>query len=135
MATAADDADSQGRFQAFIKSLDKAGWTQGKNVRIESRWFAGDPDRVRAYAAELLSLRPNIILANTALALEPLKTATDSIPIVFVLVYDPATSGFVSSLAHPEGNITGPTLGELSLGGKMLEALNQVAPEIDHVSL
>lgn len=135
MATAADDPDSQDRFQTFLRSLDKAGWTQGKNIRIESRWLAGDPDRARAYAAELLGQKPNVILANTVLALEPLKTATDSIPIVFVLVYDPVTSGFVSSLAHPGGNITGFTLGEFSLGGKMLEALNQVAPEIDHVSV
>ena len=85
--------------------------------------------------AELLSLRSNIILANTALALQPLKNATDAIPIVFLLVYDPVTSGFVSSLAHPRGNITGSTLGEFSLGGKMMECLNQVAPEIDHVSV
>ena len=135
MATAADDPDSQDRFQAFLKSLDNAGWRQGKNLRVENRWIAGDPDRARAYAAELVGMRPNVILANTALALQPLKNETDSIPIVFVLVYDPVTSGFVSSLAHPGGNVTGFTLGEFSLGGKMMEALNQVAPEIDHVSV
>jgi putative tryptophan/tyrosine transport system substrate-binding protein len=106
----------------------------GRKARTFGLRVAGsDPDRARVYAAELLSQRPNIILANTALALQPLKTATDLIPIVFVLVYDPVTSGFVSSLAHPGGNITGFTLGEFSLGGKMMEALNQVAPEIDHV--
>ena len=135
IATAEDDPDSLDRYRAFVQALQKAGWTDGSNVRIESRWISGDPERARKYATELVGLSPNVILANTALALQPLRQETSTIPIVFVLVYDPVTSGFVSSLAQPGGNMTGFTLGEFSLGGKMMEALKEVATEVDHVAV
>ena len=104
-------------------------------MRIESRWIGGDPEQARIYAAELVRLKPNVILANTALALQPLNKETNSISIVFVLVYDPVTSGFVSSLAHPGGNMTGFTLGEFPLGGKMMETLKAVAPDVNDVAV
>ena len=135
MATSEDDPDSKARLLAFIQGLNASGWTEGRNMRVESRWIGGDPERARLLVAELVSLKPSVILANTAMALQPLNRATNTISIVFVLVYDPVTSGFVSSLAHPGGNMTGFTLGEFPLGGKMLETLKAVASQIDHVAV
>jgi putative ABC transport system substrate-binding protein len=135
MATVADDPDSNDRLQAFLQGLHAAGWTEGRNLRVESRWIGADPDRARAYAAELVRLKPNVILANTAMALQPLSRETSSVSIVFVLVYDPVTSGFVTSLAHPGGNMTGFTLGEFPLGGKMMETLKAVATDVDQVAV
>jgi putative ABC transport system substrate-binding protein len=135
MATAEDDPESKARIKAFLQALHAAGWTEGRNMRVESRWIGGDPERARIYAAELVRLKPNVILANTAMALQPLNRETSSISIVFVLVYDPVASGFVSSLAHPEGNMTGFTLGEFPLGGKMMETLKAVATEVNHVAV
>ena len=135
MATAEDDPESKSRFQALLQGLHAAGWSEGRNMRVESRWIGGDPERARRYAAELVGLKPNVILANTAMALQPLNQATNSISIVFVLVYDPVTSGFVSSLAYPGGNMTGFTLGEFPLGGKMMETLKAVATEVNHVAV
>ena len=100
MATAVDDPESKARLQAFLQGLHAAGWTEGRNMRVETRWIGGDPERARMYAAELVGLKPNVILANTAMALQPLNQATSSVSIVFVLVYDPVTSGFVASLLN-----------------------------------
>ena len=135
MATAPDDPDSQDRIRAFVDSLRAAGWADGKNVRIEIRWIGGDPERAGPLAAEIAALKANVILANTALALQPLKRLTDATPIVFVLVYDPVTAGFVSSLARPGGNATGFTLGEFDLGGKMMETLKDVATDVNYVAV
>jgi putative tryptophan/tyrosine transport system substrate-binding protein len=135
MATAEDDPESKARIHALLQALHAAGWTEGRNMRVESRWIGGNPERARIYAAELVRLKPNVILANTAMALQPLTRETSSISIVFVLVYDPVASGFVSSLAHPGGNMTGFTLGEFPLGGKMMEMLKAVATEVNHVAV
>jgi len=135
MSTGVDDPESKTRIQAFLQGLDATGWTEGRNMRVEYRWIGGDPERARIYAAELVRLKPNVILANTAMALQPLNQETSSVSIVFVLVYDPVASGFVSSLAHPEGNMTGFTLGEFPLGGKMMETLKAIATDIDHVAV
>jgi hypothetical protein len=135
MATSEDDPESRDRFNAFRQGLSDAGWADGRTVRIETRWLSGDSERARRYATELVSLNPDVILANTALALQPLKQMAVSIPIVFVLVYDPVTSGFVASLARPGGNITGFTLGEFSYGGKMVETLKGVAAETNHIGV
>lgn len=135
IATAVDDPESEARSHAFLQGLHAAGWTEGRNMRVEGRWIGGDLERARKYATELVRLKPDVILANTAMALQPLSQATRSIPIVFVLVYDPVTSGFVSSLPYPGGNITGFTLGEFPLGGKMIETLKAVATEVRHVAV
>jgi len=135
MATSADDPESVIRFEAFRRGLSEAGWNEGRNLQIETRWIAGEPERGRNYAAELVNLRPDVILANTALALQPLKQLTQQIPIVFVLVYDPVASGFVANLAHPGGNITGFTLGEFSYGEKMLEALKGIATDFEQIGV
>lgn len=120
---------------AFVGGLQKVGWTAGANVMIDYRWGGGDSDRIRLYAAELAGLQPDVILGAGPLALLALKRATRVIPIVFTIVYDPLGSGFVASLTRPGGNITGFTLGEFSMGGKILEVLKEVAPHVSRVGV
>jgi ABC-type uncharacterized transport system substrate-binding protein len=128
------DPEGQSRVAAFVQGLQKLGWTEGANLVIDYRW--GDTaDRLRRYAAELVGLKPDVIWTSGALGLLPLKRQTATIPIVFTLIYDPVGSGFVESLAHPGGNITGFTLGEFSMGGKILEALKEVAPQVSRVAV
>jgi putative tryptophan/tyrosine transport system substrate-binding protein len=123
-----NDPEIQRRVTAFLDQLRKLGWMDGRNIRIDYRWGAGDANRIRAYAAELVRLGPDVILVNSSSVLRPLQQETSSIPIVFVQVSDPVVSGFVASLAHPGGNITGFTPAEISMGGKWLEVLKEVAP-------
>src|SRR6516165_456083 len=103
-AFTANDLESQARIAAFRQGLQELGWTDGGNVRIDIRWAAGDVNLFRRYAAELVALSPNVILANGALALTPLQQASRTVPIVFVNVTDPVGAGFVASLARPGGN-------------------------------
>ena len=125
---AADDPQSQARLAAFQQGLQQLGWTDGRNVRIIARWGAGDADRIRRYAAELVALAPDVILATCSPALVALLQATRTVPIVFTCVVDPVGAGFVDSLARPGGNATGFTLFEYGLSGKWLELLKQIAP-------
>jgi putative ABC transport system substrate-binding protein len=129
----ADDTEGRFRVTTFQQKLRELGWTEGYNIHIELRWAAGDVDRMRTYAAELVAIKPDAILAITTAALVPLRKATSSIPIVFVNVGDPAESGFVESLARPGGNITGITTFVSSIGGKWLELLKEVAPGVVRV--
>ena len=103
--------------EAFVRSLQKLGWTAGTNVMIDYRWGGGDPDRIRLYAAEHTGMQPDVIWTSSGLSLLALKRATHIIPIVFSSVYDPIGSGFVASLTRPDGNVTGFTAGEFSIGG------------------
>jgi putative ABC transport system substrate-binding protein len=103
----ADDAQGQARLAAFRQGMADLGWTEGRNIGLDIRFSEGDTGRARAYAAELLALAPNAILANTATVISALQQQTRTIPIVFVQVLDPVSSGFVESLARPGGNITG----------------------------
>ena len=123
-----DDPEAQRRITAFLGGLHDLGWTEGRNIRIDYRWGAGDANRIHAYATELVRLGPDVILVNSSSVLRPLQQETSSIPIVFVQVSDPVASGFVASLAHPRGNITGFTPAETSMGGKWLELLKELAP-------
>ena len=107
MPLAADDPQSLRRLTAFVQGLQQLGWTDGRNVRIDVRWAAGDPDRFRRYAAELVGLAPDVILAAAVSSMMPLRQATRSVPLVFVQVTDPVGAGFVASLARPGGNATG----------------------------
>ena len=106
---AADDPEGQARLAAFVQGLQQLGWTDGRNVRIDYRWGAGDADRIRRYAAELVALAPDVILASGSSTVAPLQQATRTVPIVFVHVVDPVGAGFVASLARPGGNATGFT--------------------------
>src|SRR5262245_16421943 len=107
MPGAADDPEFQARMTAFVQGLAQLGWIDGRNVRIDTRWGVADADRIRKYAAELLALAPDVILANSSAALAPLLQATRTVPIVFTTVVDPVGAGYVDSLAQPGGNATG----------------------------
>jgi ABC-type uncharacterized transport system substrate-binding protein len=133
--TAADDADGQARMAAFLQGLAQLGWSEGRNVRIDTRWGEGDAERGRRYAAELVALAPDVILAFGGSVLAPLLQATRAVPIVFTIVADPVGAGLVDSLARPGGNITGFTGFEYSLGGKWLELLKQIAPGVTRAAV
>ena len=113
-----DDAEGQARLAAFLQGLQEAGWAVGRNVRIDFRWSAGNADDIRRYAAELVALVPDVILANGIPAATPLLQATRTVPIVFVQVVDPVGAGLVASLARPGGNATGFTFAEYAIAGK-----------------
>ena len=135
MSTAEDDAQSSARIAAFVQGLAQLGWTEGRNPRIDSRWGAGDADRSRRYAAELVALAPDVILASGGSVLAPLLQATRTVPIVFTIVADPVDAGFVASLARPGGNATGFTGFEYSLSGKWLELLREIAPSVTRAAV
>jgi putative tryptophan/tyrosine transport system substrate-binding protein len=128
LPAAADDAQVQTWFGAFLQALALLGWTIGSNVRIDTRWATADADTIRRHAAELAALAPDVILAHGSPAVGPLLQATRTVPIVFAVVADPVGSGFVDSLARPSGNATGFMNFEFSLSGKWLELLKEIAP-------
>ncbi|MGC1826851.1 MAG: ABC transporter substrate binding protein, partial [Pseudolabrys sp.] len=109
MAYAEDNPEGKPRLAAFAQGLEKLGWTDGRNIRIEYRWSAGDVERTRRYAAELVALTPDVILAGNTSTVGPLQQATHTVPIVFAGVVDPVGAGFVDSLARPGGHTTGFT--------------------------
>jgi putative ABC transport system substrate-binding protein len=128
MNLASDDAEGQARLAAFHQGLQQLGWTVGGNVQIDYRWGAGNADRIRKFAAELVALAPDVILSAGSPSVAAFQQATRTVPVVFVTVVDPVSSGFVDSLARPGGNITGFALWEYSIGGKWLELLKEIAP-------
>ena len=129
------DPEGQRRIAALLHRLQELGWSDGRNVRIEFRWAEGDPDRSRFYAGELVGMKPDVILVNNALVLPLLQREAHTVPVVFVNVADPVGSGLVTSLARPNGNITGFTTGEYAIGGKRLEVLKEIAPDIVRVTV
>ena len=135
MNLTADDAEGQGRLAAFMQGLQEAGWSVGRNVRVDLRWGGGDPELYRSHAAELVALAPDVILAAGAIVTRALQRATRTIPIVFANAVDPVGMGFVASLARPGGNATGFTIFEFSMGGKWLELLKQIAPGITRAAV
>jgi ABC-type uncharacterized transport system substrate-binding protein len=135
MNLAADDPEGQARLAAFLQRLQELGWIDGRNVRIDTRWTAGNNDRFRTYAAELVALAPDVILAATTPGVTALQQATRTVPIVFVSVIDPVSAGFVSNLARPGGNTTGFALSEYGTSAKWLELLKQIAPGVTRVAV
>jgi putative tryptophan/tyrosine transport system substrate-binding protein len=135
MNLAADDPESQRRMTAFVQGLQQLMWIDGRNVRIDTRWGAGDADRIRGYAAELVALVPDVILAVGSTTTGPVLQTTRNLPVVFVQVIDPVGGGFVESLARPGGNATGFTQFEYGLGGKWLELLKQIAPGVTRAAV
>jgi putative ABC transport system substrate-binding protein len=136
MAASADDPDYQARIAAFQQGLQQLGWSDGRNVHIDTRWATTKPDDIRRHAAELAALAPDVILAGTGTAtVAPLLQATRTVPIVFAVVIDPVGSGFVDSLARPGGNATGFTIFEYSMSGKWLELLKQIAPAVTRAAV
>src|SRR3954465_8688168 len=131
---AADDAESLARIGAFQQSLQQLGWAIGGNVRIDYRFNAGT-DVIRKYAAGLVALAPDVILAHGSSTVRPLQQATRTVPIVFVVAADPVGAGLVDGLARPGGNITGFMPFEYSLTGKWLELLKEIAPHVTRVAV
>jgi putative ABC transport system substrate-binding protein len=134
MNLAVDDPVGQARIAAFRQELQTRGWEEGRNVHIDYRWTGGALDRGRGYAIELLSLKPNVILAGNSLTLEAVRNETSTTPIVFLQIVDPVASGYVASLAHPGGNVTGFTNFERPIIGKWIELLKQIAPRVTRVA-
>jgi putative tryptophan/tyrosine transport system substrate-binding protein len=135
MGFAESDPTAQSWVAAFRDALAKLGWSEGNNLRVELRWGAADPDRIRTLAKELVDLRPDAIFDQTTPVTGALARETQTIPIVFVYVADPIGSGFAPSLARPSGNITGFTYLEPTMGGKCVGLLKEIAPRTTHVAL
>jgi ABC-type uncharacterized transport system substrate-binding protein len=134
MYLAADDAEGQARLAAFAEALRQLGWSDGRNLRIDTRWATADD--IRRHAAELAELAPDVLVAATGTAtVAPLLQATRTVPIVFVSVIDPVGAGFVASLAQPGGNATGFTIYEYSMSGKWLELLKEIAPRVTRAAV
>jgi len=127
MTLGRDDPEGRARNEAFLLALQQLGWTDGRNVHIDYRWSAGDPDRIHKDAAELAALTPDVILTNGAAGVAPLLQTTRVVPIVFVLVADPVGAGFVDSLSRPGSNATGFTAVEYGFGGKWLELARRIS--------
>jgi putative ABC transport system substrate-binding protein len=135
MSLASDDPAGKTRLTAFLQGLEQLGWIDGRNVRIDTRWAAGDAERIRKYAAELVALAPDVILATGSSTPGPLQQASRAVPIVFVVVPDPVGAGFVDSLAQPGGNATGFTAFEYGISGKWVELLKQIAPGVTRAAV
>jgi putative tryptophan/tyrosine transport system substrate-binding protein len=133
--TTADDPDAQARLAAFVQSLQELGWTDGRNVRIDTRSGGGDATVISKYAAELIALTPDVILAIGNATVAPLLQATRTVPIVFPILVDPVGAGFVDSLSRPGGNATGFILFEYGIAAKWLELLTQITPGLRRVGV
>jgi putative tryptophan/tyrosine transport system substrate-binding protein len=132
---AVNDPVTQAQHAAFLQGLQQLGWTEGRNVRIDSRWAAGNAANLRKYAAELVALAPDVILSVGSATTAPLLEATRTVPIVFVIVPDPVGAGIVDNLSRPGGNVTGFMQFEYSLCGKWLELLKEIAPGVTRAAV
>ena len=135
MNVAADGPEGQARLAAFVKGLRQLGWIEGRNVRIDRRWGAGDAERNRKYAAELVALGPDVILASGDHPMVALQQVTRTVPIVFTTNADPVGAGLVESLARPGGNTTGFTMSEYGISAKWLELLKEIAPGLKRAAV
>ena len=135
LGSAEGDSQTHAALAAFTKALQELGWTDGRNIRIETRWAAADTDRMRSLAKELVGLQPDLIVGHTTPVVAALQRETATIPIVFVLVSDPVGSRFVASLPRPGNNITGFINLESSLGGKWIEILRDILPRAKRAML
>jgi putative tryptophan/tyrosine transport system substrate-binding protein len=135
MGTGEDDPESKAQLSGFTKGLAELGWTDGRKLRMDVRWAAGNVDRMRMFAKELVELQPDVILSNSTPMTAVLQRETRTIPIVFVAVADPVGEGFVAGLPRPGGNMTGFSNLEASMGGKWLQLLMEVAPGLKRVAI
>src|SRR5262245_52555646 len=135
MNVAEDDAEGKARLVAFLQGLHEAGWEVGRNVRIDIRWAAGNIELNSRYAMELLALAPDVFLAAGAPTVRALQKATRTVPIVFTSSADPVGAGLVANLARPGGNATGFSSFDYNIGGKWLEFLKQIAPNVTRVAI
>jgi putative ABC transport system substrate-binding protein len=135
MSLDANDPEGQARITVFRQALQKLGWTEGQNVRIDVRWAAGNAALDRKFATELAALAPDVILATASQTVAALQAVTQTVPIVFAHAVDPVGAGFVDSLARPGGNATGFVLFEYGMGAKWLELLKEIAPNVTRVAV
>jgi putative ABC transport system substrate-binding protein len=135
MGQAAADEQGQARSTALMQALQNLGWVDGHNVQIDIRWGAANSEQIRRYSSELLALSPDVVVASGSATVGPLLQATNSVPIVFVVVPDPVGAGFVDSLARPGGNVTGFTIFEYSIGAKWLELLKEISPRTKRIAV
>jgi putative tryptophan/tyrosine transport system substrate-binding protein len=135
MGIADNDPEARPRVEAFERGLQELGWAEGQNIHLDYRWTAGDPDRTLLFAKEIFDLKPDVILVHSSPAVAALRQLTSKIPLVFVLIADPIGSGFVASLAHPGGNVTGFMNAEATMAGKWLGLIKEIAPKIEQVAL
>jgi ABC-type uncharacterized transport system substrate-binding protein len=130
-----NDPQGQVRARAFQQALEQLGWVAGRDLQIDYRWGVGDADWIRSVVVDLLKLAPDVIVANGGAAMRPAQQATSVVPVIFIGSADPVGDGFVQSLAHPGGNLTGFTVLEASIGAKLLELLKEIAPQIARVGV
>jgi putative ABC transport system substrate-binding protein len=135
MNLTADDPEAPARIAAFAQGLADLGWTIGRNLRLDYRWGAGDAERIRKDAAELVALAPDVILSSGTPTVAAVQQATRSVPIVFAQVVDPVGAGYVDSLARPGGNATGFLVWEYSIAGKWLELLKEIGPRVTRAAV
>ena len=135
MTFAADDPDGQANFAVLAQGLQEFGWTVGRNLRLDYRWGANDLDRFRTYAAELIALSPDVVVATAGSVVTAFQQASRTVPIVFVTTIDPVGGGWVESLSRPGTNATGFAAFEFSMSGKWLELLKEIAPGIKRVAV
>ena len=135
MNAVADSPQGHARIVAFQQTLQQLGWSEGRNVKIDIRWGGDDVERDHRYAAELIALAPNVVMAAGTLSVSALQRHGNAVPIVFNNVADPVGAGFVNNLAHPGGNVTGFMNFEYSMGGKWLELLKQIVPQLARVAV
>jgi putative tryptophan/tyrosine transport system substrate-binding protein len=134
ITTPENEPNGQARFAAFLQGMQQLGWSDGRNLRIDIRW-GGNDAKIRKNAAELVALAPEVIVASGSASMGPLMQISGTVPIVFLIVPDPVGAGYVKSLARPGGNATGFLLFEYSIGGKWLDLLKQIAPEVNRVAV
>src|SRR5262249_3521578 len=135
MNSTATEALPQSYVAAFVRELRSLGWIEGENIRIDIRWNAGDAQLARIYAAQLIGLMPDAILAASTTNLTVIQQATSTVPVVFVQVSDPVAQGFVASVAKPGGNLTGFSMYEFAIGGKWVDLLKEIAPGLARVGV
>jgi putative tryptophan/tyrosine transport system substrate-binding protein len=135
MNGAATEREPQSYVAAFVEALRQLGWVEGQNIRVDVRWNAGDAALARIYAAQLIGLSPDVIVASSTTNLTVIQQATSTVPVVFVQVSDPVAQGFVANVTHPGGNLTGFSLFEFSVGGKWVDLLKEIAPGLARVAV
>ena len=128
------DLEAQSMVAALHQTLRELGWVEGRNIQFDHRWAAGNPSRIAELARQLVALQPDVLVAHTSVPVIALRKETTTIPIVFIQVADPIGSGFIKSLAHPGGNITGFSSFEPAMGGKWVEILKEIAPDTSRMA-
>ena len=131
---AESDLEAQSMVEALHQTLQELGWVEGRNLRFDHRWAAGNSTRIQAFAKALVALQPDVIVGHVTPAVAALQKETSTIPIVFIQVSDPIGAGFIANLAHPGGNITGFTTYEPTMVGKWVEMLKEMAPRVSRLA-